>query len=130
MRHCGQCTKCCEGWLSATVYAHQMYPGVPCAYLTNTCTIYKNRPENPCKAFVCEWLADESIPAYMQPNLSGAIIIKHDDHVEMVECDPPMRVQALEWFLTAYISGKYDNISYRIHNHPRHIRAQSAEKKP
>jgi hypothetical protein len=66
----------------------------------------------------------------MQPNLSGAIIIKHDDHVEMVECDPPMRVQALEWFLTAYISGKYDNITYRIYNHPRHIRAQSAEKKP
>jgi hypothetical protein len=99
-----------------------MYPGVPCAYLKKDCTIYKSRPEDPCKKFVCEWLADESIPAYMQPNLSGAIIIKHDDHVEMVECDPPLKTQALEWFFMAYISGKYDNITYRIHNHPRNIR--------
>ena len=124
MRHCAPCTKCCEGWLSATVYAHQMYPGVPCAYLGKDCTIYKNRPEDPCKKFVCEWLADETIPAYMQPNLSGAIIIKHEDYVEMIECDPPLKTQALEWFLIAYISGKYDNITYRIHNHPRTIRTQ------
>ena len=124
MKQCGSCTKCCEGWLAGNAYAHQFYPGVPCAYLGNGCTIYKNRPENPCKKFVCEWLVDESIPAYMQPNVSGAIIIKHDDHVEMVECNPPLRTQALEWFLTAYISGKYDNITYRIHNHPRNIRTE------
>ena len=124
MKQCGSCTKCCEGWLAGNAYAHQFYPGVPCAYLGNGCTIYKNRPENPCKTFVCEWLVDESIPAYMQPNVSGAIIIKHDYYVEMIECDPPLRTQALEWFLTAYISGKYDNITYRIHNHPRNIRTE------
>mgnify|MGYP000107760900 CR=1 FL=1 len=124
MKQCGSCTKCCEGWLAGNAYAHQFYPGVPCAYLDNGCTIYKSRPEKPCKTFVCEWLVDESIPAYMQPNVSGAIIIKHDDHVEMIECDPPLRTQALEWFLTAYISGKYDNITYRIHNHPRNIRTE------
>jgi len=122
MRSCDTCTKCCEGWLSGNAYEHQFYPGVPCAYLGKGCTIYKNRPENPCKTFVCEWLADESIPYWMRPDLSGVILRRDDDVVEMIECNPPLQAQPLEWFLTAYITGKYDNVSYRIHNHPRTIR--------
>ena len=124
MKQCGTCTKCCEGWLHGEVNNHQFYPGVPCDYLGSNCTIYKNRPEHPCRTFVCEWLVDDTIPEYMRPDRSGAIIIKQKDYVELVECDPPLRTQALEWFLTAYISGKYDSISYRIHNHQRFIRSE------
>ena len=126
MKHCSPCTACCEGWLQAYVGQHQMYPGVPCKHLASTgCGIYKNRPEDPCKKFVCEWLVDDSIPGYMQPNVSGAIIIRHEDYVEMVECKVPLPTQALEWFLMAYISGKYNNITYRIYNHPRNIRTNN-----
>ena len=124
MRSCGPCTKCCEGWLTETVFNQQFYPGVPCAYLGTNCTIYKNRPEKPCKAFICEWLADQSVPFWMRPDQSGVILIKHEDSVEMVECDPPLRTQPLEWFLTAFILGKYDNVTYRIHNHSRTPRSK------
>lgn len=124
MRACGDCTKCCEGWLYAEVNGQTIYPGVACGYLNSRCTIYKQRPEHPCKTFVCEWLADESIPLWMRPDKSGVIIKREDDMVEMIECDPPLKTAPLEWFLMAYISGKYDNISYRIHNHSRTIRSE------
>ena len=123
MRSCGTCTKCCEGWLHGEVNGQQFYPGVPCVYLAGNCTIYKNRPENPCKAFVCEWLADTSIPEWMKPDRSQVILIRHEDSVEMIECGQLLHAQPLEWFMTAYITGKYDNITYRIHNHPRTIRS-------
>lgn len=125
MRSCGTCTKCCEGWLYAEINDQAIYPGKPCTHLAGNCTIYKKRPETPCKAFVCEWLADTSIPEWMKPDKSQVILIRHKDSVEMIECGQPLHAQPLEWFMTAYITGKYDNITYRIHNHPRSIRSKT-----
>ena len=126
MRTCGSCTKCCEGWVAGQARDSHFYPGVPCDYLAdNGCSIYKSRPEHPCQSFVCEWLVDRSISYYMKPDKSCIILIRRKindiEYVEMAEAGQPLSASALEWFLRAYISGKYDNISYRIHNHPRYI---------
>lgn len=85
-RECGTCTACCEGWLSGTVYGHEMYRGKKCHFLgCNGCTIYKDRPEEPCKNFECAWLKDKKgdIPEWMKPELSKVIIKEMEYEVEM-----------------------------------------------
>jgi hypothetical protein len=76
-RTCGDCTKCCEGSLTGTVYSQPFYKGRPCHFVSigKGCSIYNNRPDEPCKSFKCEWLTNSSIPEWMKPNLVNAIII-------------------------------------------------------
>ena len=75
MRTCGDCTACCEGWVSAKDL--EMWAGRACKHRTETgCGIYADRPENPCKIFQCGWLngtlpEDESF----KPNQCGAIVL-------------------------------------------------------
>ena len=72
MRHCGECSACCEGWLSSEVVV--MKPGVPCQHRTDSgCAIYEHRPDNPGKQFRCAWLDDEELDESMRPDKSGAI---------------------------------------------------------
>jgi hypothetical protein len=91
-RECLECTRCCEGWLSATVHEYDMYPGNPCHYLCQekNCTIYENRPQL-CKDYRCVWLDDEDIPEWIKPSYSGVIITnrktqQETDYLEVVEC--------------------------------------------
>lgn len=76
-KECGTCTACCEGWLKGVVRGHEMYRGKACHFLgCNGCTIYKDRPQEPCRNFECVWLKDEKgvIPEWMKPELSKVII--------------------------------------------------------
>ena len=75
LRSCGDCTACCEGWLSAKDL--KMWAGKACEHKTAAgCGIYANRPENPCKAFQCGWL-DGTLPEdeKLKPNHCGAIVL-------------------------------------------------------
>lgn len=75
-RTCGKCTKCCDGWLSGVAYGHEFRPGVPCHFVTRQgCSIYPIRPDEPCKTFRCHWKENTQIPDWMQPNLSGVIVM-------------------------------------------------------
>ena len=75
MRECGACTACCEGWLPDKDL--DMYAGKPCKHrVSGGCSIYSERPENPCKIFRCAWLEEESVfPDEMRPDLCGAIVL-------------------------------------------------------
>jgi hypothetical protein len=55
-----------------------MRPGVPCHFLGQQgCSIYQQRPEQPCRNFVCGWLAPESpFPEHFRPDRLGVIIIR------------------------------------------------------
>ena len=74
-RNCGDCTACCDGWLSAATL--EMRPGKPCKNRCDAgCGIYEDRPEDPCRLFRCGWLQgvlpdDES----WRPDKSGAILL-------------------------------------------------------
>ena len=54
-----------------------MFPGRPCHFLgAEGCTIYDTRPVEPCRNFVCGWLAPESpFPEEFRPNRLGVIIV-------------------------------------------------------
>lgn len=78
VRPCGDCAMCCTGTLEAVVNDTPMYPGNPCHYTTGTsCTIYNDRPQL-CIDYRCEWLNDESLPAWLQPHLSRAIVTRRE----------------------------------------------------
>jgi hypothetical protein len=76
-RECGSCTKCCEGWLFGQVKGQHFQAGRPCHFKgENGCTIYEDRPENPCKLYTCEWLVNKNIPEWMKPSSCNVIITK------------------------------------------------------
>ena len=79
MRSCGECTECCQGWL--TDESLNLKPGSPCVNCTSEgCGIYETRPEKPCRTFKCGWLTHaEDFPDHMRPDKCGAIILLDRD---------------------------------------------------
>lgn len=77
-RECGTCTACCDGWLRINIHGHEVYPGKPCPYSTgHRCRIYENRPDYPCRQFVCGWLEENSpLPPGYRPDKIGVIFVK------------------------------------------------------
>ena len=62
-----------------------MHPGQPCHFLaapverstgTSPCRIYDQRPESPCRRFVCGWRAAGSpFPEAFRPDQAGVILV-------------------------------------------------------
>ena len=116
-RSCGTCTKCCEGYLTATVGDISLYPGKPCHFVEMNCgcSIYKDRPVEPCQTFKCEWLNQPLIPEWLKPNLSNAIFIYYPsnpdapsnsieayEHTKLVEAGSKITAQTLSWAVAHY----------------------------
>jgi len=76
-RQCGECTACCEGWAEGEIRGHRMHPGQHCHFLEQgACTIYEERPQSPCRNFVCGWLMPASpFPESFRPDRTGVIIV-------------------------------------------------------
>lgn len=76
-RHCGPCTACCDGWLKGNILGHEVYPGKPCPYSTgHSCSIYEQRPQHPCRKFICGWLeANSPLPEEFRPDKLGVIFV-------------------------------------------------------
>lgn len=76
-RQCGSCTKCCDGWVEGEIRGHRMQAGQACHFLDGgVCTIYAQRPESPCRSFVCSWLQPGSaLPDDFRPDRIGVIAV-------------------------------------------------------
>lgn len=76
-RSCLPCRACCEGWLDISEAAIQAHLGSPCSHCSSEgCSIYAERPNNPCRTFYCAWRqADTPLIELMRPDLSGVIVI-------------------------------------------------------
>ncbi|KWV57395.1 hypothetical protein AS156_39485 [Bradyrhizobium macuxiense] len=76
-RRCGECTACCDGWLKIRIGDHDVKPGHPCPFSgAGKCAIYDTRPVDPCRNFVCGWLAPTSpLPEWMRPDRSHLIFL-------------------------------------------------------
>ena len=106
-RQCGSCSKCCEGWLEATVHGQKMYPGQHCFFLEkgeSGCAIYPQRPEKPCIEYSCAWIEEPNVfPSWLKPNLSNVIITKKtiDDteltYYEVAEAGGKIDSSVLHW---------------------------------
>lgn len=80
LRNCGSCTACCDGWLQIEVRGYQVRPGKPCPFsVQHQCAIYGERPQHPCREFVCGWLvASSPLPDWMRPDRSDMIMLAAD----------------------------------------------------
>ena len=76
-RQCGPCTACCQGWAEGEIRGHRMFAGQPCHFLEQgACTIYAERPQSPCRNFVCGWLlAGSPLPDEFRPDRCGVIVV-------------------------------------------------------
>lgn len=121
---CGECTKCCEGWLSGAVHGYKMYRGNGCHFLEKSCKIYNERPENPCKSYDCVWLS-ENLPGWMKPNLSNVIItkrlmqvptsvgMKKLEYYDVIEAGNIISPQVLNWLVHWAIDNDI-NLAYEL----------------
>ena len=82
IRNCGECTKCCEGYLHSEgelkLKNGKVFKlgGSPCPILQigKGCGDYENRPQNPCRGFQCEWVRQpQAYPEEMRPDRIQAI---------------------------------------------------------
>lgn len=76
-RSCGTCTRCCDGWLEGEIRGHPMFPGQRCHFVTDAgCSIYADRPQSPCRSFVCGWMQPGSaLPEAWRPDRIGVIVV-------------------------------------------------------
>ncbi len=118
-KSCGSCTKCCEGWLSADIKGHSMYPGKPCFFVEigKGCTIYKDRPKNPCVEFSCAWKEIEDMPENFKPEISGVIMHFKENsgnpYISLSKAPNNPTEQYLSWAI-AYAVSRGRNILWYI----------------
>lgn len=118
-RSCDGCTKCCEGWLTATIHGEPMYPGKPCQFVDEGtgCTIYEDRPKDPCKEFLCEWRVNEQIPLEFKPSLSNSIIlakkVRHIDYYNIADAGSEPSSKFLSW-LVIYCMATNKNVRWEV----------------
>jgi uncharacterized cysteine cluster protein YcgN (CxxCxxCC family) len=117
-RTCDSCTKCCQGHLWDEAHGHTFQSGKPCFFVGEKgCSIYADRPKDPCVSFKCEWLAGDYLPMWMRPDLSKVIVTKrvYDDGewLEVCEAGQKMDSAVLSWLLI-WAKNNNKNIRYQI----------------
>jgi hypothetical protein len=119
VRNCDGCTVCCRGWLFGSAHGHSFFKGTPCHFVGEMgCTIYKERPEDPCKTYKCAWLTDFNIPEWFKPNLSNVICTWKEwksgfYYLEVLECGKKLDSKILSWLFVKYANNNY-NLHYEL----------------
>jgi uncharacterized cysteine cluster protein YcgN (CxxCxxCC family) len=123
-RTCGECTMCCQGWLSGEAYEYVFTKNHPCHFLDkcgDKCTIYSIRPQV-CQDFKCEWLRQPvAFPLWMKPSLTNVIVtwrIETHNNEEfgywsVRECGEKIDSNVLNWLIQQAIQHEI-NIRYEV----------------
>jgi hypothetical protein len=118
-RTCGDCTLCCEGWLTNNIHGYEMWPGRKCQFVSpdEGCSIYEDRPVS-CQKYQCQWLIDKRVPEWMKPNKIGAILKKHNldgiDYLEVTEAGKKLDSEVLTWVFNSLVNKTFENIKYQV----------------
>jgi uncharacterized cysteine cluster protein YcgN (CxxCxxCC family) len=126
-RSCIGCTKCCDGWLSAVIDDEPMYPGRPCKYVEigRGCSNYKDRPVDPCVKFKCEWLTNHTIPEWMKPSVSNAIVTSKEtggvQYFTMVGTGDGLNEDVLSWYVLWGLGGGRNILWRNRHGSQYHL---------
>lgn len=117
-RTCDSCTMCCQGYLSGIAHGHSFQPGKPCFFVAEKgCSIYADRPADPCKSFKCEWLAKDYLPMWMRPDLSKVIVVCKDKEGEewltVKEAGQKLDAAVLSW-MVVWAANNKKNLRYQV----------------
>jgi hypothetical protein len=102
-KSCDGCTKCCEGYLSATIHGHEMFPGKPCFFVEQGvgCKEYETRPYAPCVTFQCEWRRNPYFDEWLAPAKTDVIFarqVRHGfEYIKLVEAGKPASKEIIDW---------------------------------
>lgn len=116
-RECGDCTLCCDGLIPGESYGEKFGNYVPCFFVESGlgCTIYEDRPVNPCQKFKCQWLANPDIPEEYKPNKVGFVTLKKGrSYYLLIPVENGASEEYVEW-MKKYIEENNANLSYRFH---------------
>lgn len=134
-KECGSCTACCSGALSGQAHGHYFFKGRPCFFLKEKgCSIYEDRPENPCVGYRCGYLAEPFFPEWMRPDKCGFIatprvhkyvekvkdgdVEKDEDrfipYMQLVEYGNNSSAKHLWWFIEKQLEGSIPNLLIEI----------------
>lgn len=120
-KSCSGCTACCSGTLSGEAHGRHFWKGRPCHYVTTSgCSIYEQRPENPCKTFECGYLKFDWMPHWMRPDQSGVIFVLRETqksktlYIEVSEYIGKMKPEVMSFIFISYVSGAFQNITYQV----------------
>jgi hypothetical protein len=122
MRSCDGCTECCKGYVSGYVRNKPFYAGHACHYMGEKgCTIYKDRPHDPCVAFKCGWLLEEELfPEWFKPSVSKVLIVKLKtdrskiDFYRIVECGQKLDAMYLNYLFLCFLNKKINIQVYML----------------
>ena len=117
-RTCDGCTACCEGWLNGEVKGHTFHAGKPCFFKSaKGCSIYEDRPDDPCKIYKCAWISEDIFPMWMRPDLSKVLItkrtLKEITYYDIIEAGETMKSYVLNYIIQYALNNKI-NIKYMI----------------
>jgi hypothetical protein len=122
-RKCGECTMCCQGWLTGEAHGYSFYPGMPCHYVgCSGCSIYEDRPEDPCKSYKCIWLGENDLlPEWFRPDQSKLICTwrewkdegEDNYYLDVIECGEEIKSKYLQWLIRFHCDSGI-NMSYSL----------------
>jgi hypothetical protein len=85
------------------------------------CTIYKDRPHDPCVAFKCGWLLEEELfPEWFKPSVSKVLIVKLKtdrskiDFYRIVECGQKLDAMYLNYLFLCFLNKKINIQVYML----------------
>lgn len=119
-RSCNGCTKCCDGWLTCTIYGNRVDQYSPCKFKIKGegCGIYPNRPYNPCHTFKCFWKTNNSIPDKFKPSKSNVIMIERVyeglKFLDVVRAGDEMDTEVIDYTIQLFKDKKVENIRYLL----------------
>jgi hypothetical protein len=118
---CGGCTACCSGTLTGSAHGMAFWKGRPCHFMgCNGCSIYEDRPADPCKSYECGYLKFDWVPQWMRPDLSDVIITerktktKQIPFLEVAEYKGKMNAEVLSFLFMSKFNGHFENFTYQI----------------
>ena len=125
VRPCGDCSKCCQGTLAATVLGQEIGVGKHCSYLGpkgKGCTIHNYRP-SVCKQFICEWKSNYNFPEHLRPDKTGVILsvryfVGADgnayEHLRVFDTNKKANKEVYDWVKTQFDKKVYERVLYII----------------
>jgi hypothetical protein len=123
-RDCGECTKCCEGYLYADLKFSNRDPiqlgPEPCPILNIGfgCGDYENRPQSPCRGFQCEWTRQPQVyPESMRPDRINTIFSLQDvegvQYLRVTEAGSTLDAETLSFAIKLTLMNRY-NIYWEV----------------
>ena len=94
--------------MSGEILGNRVRAGYPCPHgSAKGCDVYAQRPEDPCRTFVCSWRVENSpLPDWMRPDRCGAIVLlsfswQGETVISVIPAGRAVPAKTLDW-LKAY----------------------------